>query len=295
MLTFANALSQAVPTQAHLGLTPLQRTGITGAVGRATPEPGAATQAAGAPTGVALPGTATEGADERTMLRPGEASAVAPEGARTGVGIGSMELDHARPADASLPPVAPRSKWPLLGGLVLAALVLAGGAYLAFARPSATGQDGARGSTTTTPSPPPKPAEVAAPASGSGKTPAPQEDTAAVEAIAAVAAKAMREQAARESLGRAKTEFSLANLDEAETRLKEVGEDTPSFAEAKRLLEQIDAIRQKLAQARSLRAQGQCSAALPVYEAVLKLNPRVGEALEGVRFCKASSISTTIE
>jgi serine/threonine-protein kinase len=290
MLTFANALSQAVPTQAHLGLTPLQRTGITGAVGRVTPEPGAATQAAGAPTGVAMPGTATEGADERTMLRPGEASAVAPEGARTGVGIGSMELDHARPADAPLPPVAPRSKGPLMGGLVLAGLVLAGVAYLAFARPSGTGQDGAVGSTTTTPSPPPKLPEVAETSSGSGTTSAPQQDP----AVAAIT-KAIREQAARESLGRAKTEFSLANLDEAETRLKEVGEDTPSFAEAERLLEQIAAIRQKLAQARSLRAQGQCSAALPVYEAVLKLNPKVAEAQEGVRFCKASSISTTIE
>ena len=290
MLTFANALSQAIPTQAHLGLTPLQRTGVTNAVGRATPAPGAATQAGVVPTGVAVPGTATEGADERTMLRTGESSAVTRKG--TEPGIGSTELDHARPADASLPPVAPRSKGPLIGGLVIAALVIAGGAYVAFARPSTTGQDGAGGSTTTTP---PKPPEVAGTASGNGTTTPPPQDTAAVDAIAAAAAKALREQTARESLGRAKTEFSLANLDEAETRLKDVAEDTPSFAEAKPLLEQIATIRQKLAQAKSLRSQGQCSAALPVYEAVLKLNPKVAEASEGVRFCKASSISTTIE
>ncbi|MEW6433504.1 MAG: protein kinase [Myxococcota bacterium] len=302
MLTFANALSQAVPTQAHLGLTPLQRTGVSSVVVRATPAPGAATQAGVAPSGVAVPGTVTEGTDERTMLRTGESSAVTRKGggAETGTvqgatGFGSAELDHARPGEASVPPVAPRSKAPLFGLLALVALLAAGGAWVAFGRgPSGgtTGNDDTGGAGTT--ASPPKPPEVAGTASGNGTTSPPQNPR-PVDDTAAAVAKAMHDQTARESLGRAKTELSLANLDEAETRLKEIDADTPSFAEAKPLLEQIATIRKMLTEAAALRAKGQCDAALPVYQAVLKLNAKVPEALEGVRFCKASTISTTIE
>lgn len=295
MLTFANALSQAIPTQAHLGLSPLQRTGITGAIGRATPAPGVATQAGVTPTGVAVPGSATEGADERTMLRTGEASAVTRQG--TGA-IGSTELDHARPGEASLPPTAPRSKGPLIGLVAGLLLVAAGGAWVAFGRgqssttgPGAGAGAGAAGGAIAAPVKPPGPTGAAG---GAGTTPPPVNpgvDSATLE----LAAKKLHDATALENLGRGKTELSLANLDEAETRLKDVAQDTPSYEEAKSLLGQIADIRQKLAQARGLRAQGQCDLALPIYQGILRLNPKVAEAADGVKFCKASSISTTIE
>lgn len=300
MLTFANALSQAIPTQAHLGLTPLQRTGVSSVVSRATPAPGAATQAGVIPTGVAVPGSATEGADERTMLRTGETSAVTRRGGGTeqaATGIGAAELDHARAGEASLPPVAPRSKAPLIGVLALVVVLAGGGAWVVFGRGGSGGGAGAGTGTAggAGPTTPQKPPEVAGTASGSGTVVTPPGDSTAVDAVAAAAMKALKEQTARDNLGRARTELSLANLDEAETRLKDVAEDTPSYAEARPLLEQIADIRARLAQARGLRAQGQCDAALPVYQAVLKLNPRVAEAAEGVRFCKAATINTTFE
>ncbi|GMU60792.1 MAG: hypothetical protein AMXMBFR34_25550 [Myxococcaceae bacterium] len=274
MLTLANALSQAIPTQAHLGLTPLQRTGIS-SVGKVTPPPGAATQAGvtpGGPTGVALEGATDVGSTERTLLRT-EAGRVA---------VGAKELDHARPGDAPLPPVAPRSKAPLIA-LFAVVVVAVGGAFVAFGR----NHDAVAPPPKVAPETPQKPPEQPA---NPQKTP----DTPVDSTVLAVQ-KAMHEQTARESLGRGKTEFELANLDEAETRLKDVAEDTPSWAEARPLLEQIADIRARLAQAKKLRSSGQCSAALPLYQAVLKVNPRVAEANEGVSFCKASTINTTLE
>ncbi|MCC6334678.1 MAG: protein kinase [Myxococcales bacterium] len=274
MLTLANALSQAIPTQAHLGLTPLQRTGVS-SVGKVTPAPGTATQAGvtpGGPTGVALEGATDVGSDERTLLRT-EAGRVA---------VGAKELDHARPGDAPLPPVAPRSKAPLIA-LFAVVVVAAGGAFVAFGR----NHDAVAPPPKVAPETPQKPPEQPA---NPQKTP----DTPVDSTVLAVQ-KAMHEQTARESLGRGKTEFELANLDEAETRLKDVAEDTPSWAEARPLLEQIADIRARLAQAKKLRSSGQCSAALPLYQAVLKVNPRVAEANEGVSFCKASTINTTLE
>jgi serine/threonine-protein kinase len=284
MLTFANALSQAIPTQAHLGLSALQRTGVSGVVGRATPAPDASTQAGVVPTGVAIPGTPDTGSTERTILRTGEASAV------TRQGIGSTELDHGRPADTSVPPVAPRSKAPMVALIGAVVLVAAGGAWMAFGRTTpgpSTPQGGTGGTAVVTP--PPKNPEGTAGGPGTTTTPPP------VDATAAAVQKVMHEQSAKESLGRGKTEFELANLDEAETRLKDVPQDTTSYADAKPLLEQISQIRSKLAEAKRLRASGRCDLALPVYQAVLAINPKVKDATDGASFCKTSSISTTIE
>ncbi|MEW5741459.1 MAG: protein kinase [Myxococcota bacterium] len=282
MLTFANALSQAIPTQAHLGLSPLQRTGLTGAINKATPPPGMATQAGVAPaslSGVAPEGATDVGSTERTLLRT-EAGTAA---------IGARELDHVRAGEASLPPVAPRSKAPVIAVVSVLALA-AGGAFLAFNQNPDPGlaTGGTAGATTTAPPQQPKAPEQPGATTAPPQTPPPIDPALAVQ-------KAMHEQTARESLGRGKTEFALANLDEAETRLKDVADDTPSWAEAKPLLEQIADIRAKLAQARQLRAAGQCEAALPLYQAVLKINAKVAEANEGVRFCKAGTINTTIE
>jgi serine/threonine-protein kinase len=287
MLTFANALSQAVPTQAHLGASPLQHTGLTSAVGKATPTPSAAGQPAvteAAPaglTGVAPVGLTEVGATEHTLLRTAVGTA----------GIDAQSQDHARPGEASLPPVAPRSKAPVIAVVALV-VAAAGGILVAFGRANDSATTVGTRQTAETTKAPAEPPEPPPDRSENGKMPPPQPS--ALDPALAVQ-RAMHEQVARESLGRGKTEFALANLDEAETRLKDVADDTPSWAEAKPLLEKIAEIRAKLAQARQLRNAGQCEAALPLYQAVLKMNPKVAEANEGVRFCKASSISPTIE
>ena len=278
MLTFANALSQAIPTQAHLGLSPLQRTGVSSVVARATPAPGEPTQGGINPaglSGVAVPGTPTGvGGTERTMLRAEEPSAA--------TGIGATELDHARSGQAA---GAPRSRGGVVVLAVVAVAVIAGGAWIALGHSTsgATGQGGTGGTTVVTP--PPKLPE----ATGGAGGPAPT----LVDTEAAM--KALHDQAAAEAFGRAATEFGSGNLDEAELRLKAVADDTPSTKDAREMLEKIAQIRTRLAEANRLRAAGQCEQALPVYKAVLAINGKVKDAAEGVRFCQASAINPTIE
>jgi hypothetical protein len=256
-------------------------------VGKATPTPSAAGQPAvteAAPaglTGVALVSSTEVGATEHTLLRTAVGTA----------GIDAQSQGHARPGEASLPPVAPRSKAPVISVVALV-VAAAGGILVAFGRANDSATTVGTRQTAETTKAPAEPPEPPPDRSENGNMPPPQPS--ALDPALAVQ-RAMHEQVARESLGRGKTEFALANLDEAETRLKDVAADTPSWAEAKPLLEKIAEIRAKLAQARQLRNHGQCEAALPLYQAVLKMNPKVAEANEGVRFCKASSISPTIE
>jgi hypothetical protein len=283
MLSFASALSQAIPTQAHLALPPLQRTNVT-VRPLATPVPGANL------SGVATPSTELDDAAStaHTLLKT-DASAVArkpaaaPHLAQT---IGEMQLEGRSGAatqvgNASLPPVAPRSKAPLfaLGAVVVLSLVGVG--YFA------TRSD-------------PTPLVV-------GKNdPVPAKDPAVIDPGKVdpnlEAMKLLREQEqrtreenARMSLGKGKTEFEVAKLDEAETYLKSVSPDSEAAPEAKAILGKIDTIREKLKTAGGFRARGQCDQALPLFKAVLDLNGRVKDALDGTADCRRSMVNPTME
>ena len=104
-----------------------------------------------------------------------------------------------------------------------------------------------------------------------------------------------KEENARMSLGKGKTEFEVAKLDEAETYLKSVAPESEASTEAKALLGKIDAIREKLKVAGGLRARGQCDQALPLFKAVLTLNARVKDAIDGAADCRRSMVDPTME
>ena len=276
MLSFASALSQAIPTQAHLSLPPLQRTN-TSVRAVATPLPGSNL------SGIATPGTEVDAAStDRTLVKTGEVSAVARKPlAQT---IGEMQLDgrpgHAtQVGDASLPPTVPKSKAPLFVLGALALVVLAGAGFLLRPDPQPV--------VLKTDLPPLKDPVVVEP---------PKVDPGA-EALKLLREQEARsrEENARMSLGKGKTEFEVAKLDEAETYLKSVAPESEASVEAKALLEKIGTIREKLKVAGGLRAQGQCDQALPLFKAVLALNSKVKDAIDGAADCRRSMVDPTME
>jgi serine/threonine-protein kinase len=267
MATFASALSQAIPTQAHLSVPPLQRTTTNVSPALATPTPAANL------SGIAIPGAATTGSTDRTLVKTGEHPTVGPPATEAQTSAGAVT----QLGDASLPPVAPKSKAPMIAA---SAVALALVAAVAFAL--SQGGGGAK---------PVEPKVDPTPVVNNAPPPPVKNDAPAVD----VAVNVLREEQARSNLGKARTEFEVAKLDEAETYLKAVSEDSSSAAEAKQLLETIAGIREKLKSAKALRASGRCEQALPVYQAVLQANPKVRDALDGVAACKAAVVSPTME
>jgi serine/threonine-protein kinase len=269
MLSFASALSQAIPTQAHLALPPLQRTN-TNVRAVATPAPQAATLA-GDPTGT-----------DRTLLKEsGSHSAVTA----MPVNVGVIPLTHQveAPTQLGAPEQPLKSKGPVyaLGAVALVAVL---GVGYAMTRPPPEEPQ------------PPGPAVVDAPPPPKTVEAPPQVDV-NVEALKLLKEqeKRVREENARMSLGKGKTEFEVAKLDEAETYLKSVDAETEAGAEAKGLLEKIGAIREKLKSANALRARGQCDQALPVYRSVLELNSKVSDAVAGAAACRQGTVAPTME
>ncbi len=279
MLSFASALSQSIPTQAHMSLPPLQRTGMH-AVSMATPLPSAT-------TGIALPGSDIDAsAVDRTLMRTGETgqhAPLAPLPLNTPLRVGEVALDNRAGAqtqlgDASLPPVAPRSNTPLMVvGVVV--LLLAGVGVWFATRPGETKPVEPPPVAKVEPVVQPEPPKVEQPRVDPGLD----------------AMKLLREENARMSLGKGRTEFEVAKLDEAETYLKSVAEESGSSVEARVLLSKIELIREKLKTARGLRGGGRCEQALPLYKSVLELNPRVKDALDGVAECRRGLVDTTME
>ncbi len=282
MVAFSNALNLANPTQTQIPVSSSQRLNVTGGA-MATPLPGSNL------SGIATPGTMPDAAStDRTVMRTGEASAV--ERRPVGVGtqpmtldIGAAPLDH-RPgtstqvADSSLPPTVQKSKGPIIALVVVIAVIVGGLALVATRPPEA------------------KPVEPVAVV---------KHDAPKVEPIDGPAAEALRllreqelrtrEENARMSLGKAKTEFENAKLDEAETYLKGVDPTTGAGAEAKTLQEKIETIRQKVKTAQGLSAAGKCDQALPLFKSVLELNDRLQDARAGAQKCRDSLVSPTME
>jgi serine/threonine-protein kinase len=199
--------------------------------------------------------------------------------------------------DASIPPRVSRSPGPWIGlGVMLAA---AGGFVLWRANASSNESPPV---TIETPTEAPQPiAPSTGPLSeetheGSSDSnhdagPSPARSTNAPEEAVSL----LQEVSSRESLGRGKTEFEVANLDASETLLLAVRPKTESHAEALQLLGSIGKIRGLLEAARREQTAGRCSEALPLYSAVLKLNARVRLAQEGAAACRAAAVSPTME
>jgi serine/threonine-protein kinase len=280
MVAFASALSQAIPTQAQLALPPLQRTNNNlSARPMATPIPGSNL------SGVATADTPHDGSNDRTLMKTGEASAVqrreppqqVGSGTQpaTGLDFANAPLDHRAPTQLGSPPVADRSKAPLyvLGAVAVALTVAV--AWVAT-RP-------------TNPVEPPVVAKVE-PVVVPVKEPAPPANDTANQALAL-----LREENASNFLGKGRTEFEVAKLDEAETYLKQVAAESSSAGQAHALLEKIDTIRQKLKTAQGLRAGGKCDQALPLFKAVLALNAKIKDATDGAAGCQQSLVSPTME
>ncbi len=186
--------------------------------------------------------------------------------------------------------VAPaRSRAPLIGALVVVAAGLAVGGWLLFkpAQPTivVTPPPGGTGGQLANDVKPPevKPPEVKPP-----EIKPPEVDTDAIERERTV-------QRGRDNLARATTAFSLGNLHETEVYLHDVPEGTPSREEADEMVKKLDEINKRLRAGDQARAAGNCDAALPNYNAVLKINPAVAEASQGASRCRAAALPGTLE
>ena len=278
MLTFADALSQALPTQAHLAIPALQRSGMSRV--NATPQPGSATSS----SGIALPGlpiTELE-LNGQTMLKESK-PAVGPAGPSTlPFGLGTQLEGRAEAVpDLSIAPVAPKSAMPMIFASVAGVAVVAGlvwfivgrGTLAPVERPVVVKAD---------------PVVVDPP-----KVVAKSDDE--TMKVATEASRLIQETAARTALAAGRTSFEIARLDEAETNLRSVQRETAAFPEAQEILGKITQIHESLAKANGFRNQGACASALPWYQRALKINPKVIDAINGASQCREATVNQNME
>jgi serine/threonine protein kinase len=154
-----------------------------------------------------------------------------------------------------------------------------------------TVQPPAAGLPSAEPSPPAGvvvPSAGAAQAAGSatGNT-SPQPPSPAQPVVPAAAQAEVRPSAeAREGLRRARRAWEDGRLTAARDALEDMPADGLTAAERKVLLGNVTEALQHLAQGRSQLGRGECSGAMAAFGAVLRLNPRVAEAVEGREKCK---------
>jgi hypothetical protein len=296
MVSFARALSQASPTQAHLGFAAVPPSGSQAGLGASlSKEPISGVLPAGVEANV-------KDATANTLLR-GASVLASPQASAPVLSA----------ADADL--VVPKSKAPMVGLVVLAVIGVSGAAWLFSSESAPKGEGGASvpAADTTLRSPPtptasPTPVDASVTAFGIGaRTATPGSVVAVIEgatpdaapAAAPVVAvddaiKTLRESSARSVLGQGKTEFEVARLDASETYLRSIEAGTAAHAEAQELLRRIATIRDTLKEAQRQRNGGHCEAAVPLYQRVLALNPKVADAAAGVGFCRQGTIDPTM-
>lgn len=280
MITFASALSQAIPTQLHMSLPPLQRMATNAgraAVAAATPAPGKA-------TGMALPGT-NAGAEalDSTMLQgstPAPSVTIQDSGQSALTqqpGIGSISPSGSKSSvpDVSLPPTVEKSKAPLIAIVVGLLVVIAGG----LAVMAGNKEPGPLPNVPETP----KVVEVPKPIE-----PSKVDDTAAI--VAAAAAKVVHDQAAYEKLKSAQTNWEKGDLNTAKIDLDNVATDTPARADAEKLLANIKIVQDAITAGDKARQRGDCDAAMSAYRNAAKLNGNVDAVKRGMGACTAAAI-----
>ncbi len=293
MLTFANALSQATPTAAHLGLSPLQRSGI-GYKPVATPLPGhVANTTPSSSSGVALPGVAADpSSTEQTLVKTGQTPAVtrATPQSSPSSGSHSTQLEALGVAgDLSLsgpPPVVPTSKLPMIVGAIVFAAI-AGGAIFAATRPDPQ---------PVVPQKVDPPAVVKDPVVVVDPVKNPPTTGAGGGAnLSDEVRAAMQEEHIKGDFTRGSNEFEVANLDDAETFLTKIPPESEFKARADEMLGKIKVIRASLAKADRNRANGNCAEAVPLYDKVIGLNPRVKDAQAGKNWCVTARVPTEMQ
>ncbi len=309
MITFANALSQAMPTQLQMALPAMQRvateSGRMGIASSATPHPGSM-------SGMAVPGTLPDAdVDSATLMRTpapsnvpagtipqvgtGTSAAANPTATMTQpvgthqsvpgpAGVGAISpLSAARPSSDTSPPSVPKSKAPMIAvGLGVVVLLVVGGVVVS----SGTGAQ-------TKPPPvvdvpPLRPIEpaVVAPV----KVDVPVVNTANDAALTA-----LKEQAAQSLLITGQVSFDRGELGPAKSALEKVEAGTGAEAEAKKLLSSIDTIEKSLATGDALRVKGDCPGALKAYRVAVKLNDKVPNVNSGIGKCTAAAIPENAE
>jgi serine/threonine-protein kinase len=99
----------------------------------------------------------------------------------------------------------------------------------------------------------------------------------------------------RDYLARGKNAWERGDIEEAYQFFKDVPEGTDFKPEATTFMGHIDTIREKLKAAQAQRHRGNCDAAIPLFNDVLKLNGKIGDASGGLKACQAAALPGTIE
>ncbi|MDX2013006.1 MAG: protein kinase [Myxococcaceae bacterium] len=294
MLSFASALSQAIPTQLHMSLPPMQRLATESrrqAVSAATPSPAAQT---GVATGTLV--DSSEG-DAATMMRTPSPSAGPAPGtipalatgpfpdvtAQPGTLGGINPSRDLRPNVASIPEVpleAPKSRAPMLVVGALAAVALAVGVGVAMKGDSTTTNPPV--ANTTDPVKPPV-VDVVKPAT---------DDT---TKVATEALRLLKNQTGQQLLTTARSAWDKGDLEPARLDLEKVDKDTDSFTEAQRLLGDIKTVTEAIAQGDAAFRRGDCAGALKAYRGAARLNARVPAVNAGISKCQAAAIPENVE
>lgn len=332
MLAFATALSMATPTQADLSLSPLRPSGVWGG---GTPKPTVPDAGPLGSSGVAIPGQRVESSSvEHTRLKtPAGPEPVGPEGMGQaplqlgrGPGGGAVALDGTgagagvvgpSETDIALPPA---SKTPFIVAGALVVLVLAGVGLYALrpspppgdstgtgeaaategrgveargveargaqgSLPEATALEGQAGLGTVAPGPRMEgSAQVVAPGVAE-----------VVDTIRQEVQQGIKDGTLDSFYMQGAAHFESANLEGAQAMLEKVPEGSRYGPKAKELLERITTIRLTLARANAERARGRPEEAIVLYQQVLKLNPRVKPAQEGLGAARQAIIQPVME
>jgi hypothetical protein len=189
----------------------------------------------------------------------------------------------------TIAPIAPpQSNGPKLAiGGVAAVLLLGGAAYAMFSGPKPPPVE-APPIKVVQPEPIKDPVKV-------DPTPVNTNPTPDNTRVTDVAVKAIKEETARGQWGRARAAFDIGNLGEAKSYLLTVEEGTSPRPEADAMRDKIGTIEKRLEKAGALRANGQCTQALPLYQEVLRLNPKVADAINGKNFCDSARPPSALE
>jgi hypothetical protein len=174
--------------------------------------------------------------------------------------------------------VAPKSKapWIVLG---LTAIAVAGAAGVVLRGPSS-------GSDVVVPPPPAKVTEVKPVDPPVVKQPDPPPTNTGIERDT---------ERGRDYLARGKNAWERGALEEAYQFFKDVPDGTEFKAESSGLMKDIDTIREKLKAAQAQQHRGNCEGAIPLFNEVLKLNPKITDASGGLKACQAAALPGTME
>ncbi|MFT3838040.1 MAG: protein kinase [Myxococcaceae bacterium] len=292
MMSLASVLAQAMPTQAGKlgsGLYPggYMASGTPPPYGGVTPPP---TQ------NVLTPPTQPANAAETaaTFMRP-PTQVEKKELATGNFSIGGInpastgaQTQHGTPEDASQLAVPQKSKAPLFVGLALVLIAGGVGGWYAFkpAPPSIVVTPPPDPLANNVKPPDPKPPDEVKP---------PDSKLPGINAPADPNLDEVTVSRGRDFWARAQTLFAVGNLDEAETFLEGVPANTPQKADAEAMIAKIAEIHKRVRAGDAARLGGNCAAAVPNYQAALKLNGKVGDASRGISQCNAAAIPGTIE